>query len=123
MCLVLIAYKAHTGYPLIIAANRDEFYQRPARSARFWDDHPQILGGRDLKLGGTWMAVDRCGRMAAVTNYHEPSEQKQGLRSRGFLVTDYLFSDALPYDYLLKLSGHVDEYDQQRRPGLSLAQG
>jgi len=111
MCLVLIAYNTHPNYPLIIAANRDEYYQRPTRSACFWDDHPQILGGRDLKLGGTWMAIDRSGRMAAVTNYREPSEQKENLRSRGFLVTDYLLSNVHPYDYLLNLSGHVGEYD------------
>lgn len=111
MCLVLIAYKAHPGFPLIIAANRDEFYQRPASGACYWDDHPQILGGRDLKLGGTWMAVDRRGRMAAVTNYREPSEQKENLRSRGFLVTDYLFGETPAYDYLINVSEHVNEYD------------
>lgn len=111
MCLVLIAYKTHPDYPLIMAANRDEFYQRPARSACFWDDHPHILGGRDLKLGGTWLAVDRRGRVAAVTNYREPSEPQENLRSRGFLVTDYLFGEAAPYDYLSNLSEHVSEYD------------
>lgn len=111
MCLVLVAYKVHPGYPLVIAANRDEFYQRPASSARYWEDHPQILGGRDLQHGGTWMAVDRRGRMAAVTNYREPSERKQNLRSRGFLVTDYLFGDESPHSYLRTLSQRVREYD------------
>ena len=111
MCLVLIAYQSHPGYPLIIAANRDEFFQRPAHSARYWEDHPQILGGRDLRCGGTWMAVDRRGRMAAVTDYREPSEQKQNLRSRGFLVTDYLLGDDSAQDYLRELSAHINEYD------------
>ena len=111
MCLVLIAYKAHPGYPLIIAANRDEFYQRPARDACFWDDHPQILGGRDLRHGGTWLAVDRRGRLAAVTNYREHSARKENLRSRGFLVTDFLFGNDPPEDYLLVLAGRVGEYD------------
>ena len=111
MCLVLIAYKSHPRYPLIIAANRDEFFQRPAHSAGYWQDHPQILGGRDLKCGGTWMAVDNRGRVAAVTNYREPSEQKQNLRSRGFLVTDYLLGDDSPQDYLRNLSEHINEYD------------
>lgn len=111
MCLILIAYKTHPEYPLIIAANRDEFYQRPAQSAGYWEDHPQILGGRDLKCGGTWLAVDRRGRMAAVTNYREPSEQKQNLRSRGFLVTDYLCGTDSARAYLNSLVQHVTEYD------------
>lgn len=111
MCLVLIAYNVHPRYPVVIAANRDEFYQRPASPAQFWEDHPEVLGGRDLKQGGTWLAVDRRGRMAAVTNYREPSERKENLRSRGFLVTDYLFGGQSPQAYLSALSGHIDEYD------------
>ena len=111
MCLVLIAYKAHPRYPLIIAANRDEFYRRPACPAAFWPDHPNILGGRDLQHGGTWLAIDRQGRIAAVTNYREPSEPKQNLRSRGFLVTDYLFSRDTAQNYLHDLATRARDYD------------
>ena len=111
MCLVLIAYKVHPAYPLVIAANRDEYYLRPASPAGFWEDHPQILGGRDLQHGGTWLAVDRRGRVAAVTNYREPSESKQNLRSRGSLVTDFLFSHDTTQDYLNALAARVKEYD------------
>ena len=111
MCLVLIAYKARPDSPLIIAANRDEFHGRPTRPAAFWDDHPDILGGRDLLHGGTWLAVDRRGRLAAVTNYREPAEPQPNLRSRGFLITDYLTGGAAPLAYLTDLAGRVREYD------------
>ena len=111
MCLVLIAYKSHPRYPLIIAANRDEFYNRPTRQAHYWEDHPQILGGRDLEKGGTWMAIDIQGRVAAVTNYREPSDKRGNLSSRGFLVTDFLFGKANPEKYLSALSTRVRDYD------------
>ena len=113
MCLVLIAYKTHPDFPLVIAANRDEFYRRPASPAAFWPDHPHILGGRDLLHGGTWLAVDRQGRLAAVTNYREPAvqNQNQSLKSRGLLVTDYLFSKDTAQDYLDDLAERVREYD------------
>ncbi len=55
MCLVLFAYKVHPVYPLIVAANRDEFFQRPTAPAHYWEDQPEILAGRDLEKMGTWM--------------------------------------------------------------------
>jgi uncharacterized protein with NRDE domain len=66
MCLVLFAYDPQSRHPLVVAANRDEFYARPARSAHFWDDPPDILAGRDLSAGGTWLGVSRSGRFATV---------------------------------------------------------
>ena len=89
MCLIVLAWRAHPDFPLLVAANRDEFHARPAAPAEFWSDHPEILAGRDLEARGTWMGVSRNGRFAAVTNYRggtEPSAK----HSRGALVTGYL---------------------------------
>lgn len=92
MCLVLLAYRACPGYRLVLAANRDEFHERPTAPARWWDD-PPILAGRDLRAGGTWLAVDRLGRLAAVTNYRDPSVANPHAASRGALPVDFLASD------------------------------
>jgi uncharacterized protein with NRDE domain len=99
MCLILLAWRAHAAYPLVVAANRDEFYARPSSAAAFWNDRPAILAGRDLEAGGTWMGVDRNGRFAAVTNYrgaHEPS----AAHSRGALVTGFLQDGRAPAAYM-----------------------
>lgn len=71
MCLIVLAYQVHPRYPLIVAANRDEFRERPAHTAHFWDDAPWILAGRDLHAGGTWMGITREGRFAALTNHRD----------------------------------------------------
>jgi uncharacterized protein with NRDE domain len=92
MCLILIALESHPAFSLILAANRDEFYDRPSAVAGFWADAPWILGGRDLKAGGTWLGVDRRGRLAAVTNYRQGQREPAASRSRGHLVSDYLIS-------------------------------
>ena len=89
MCLLLAAHERHSDYRLIIAANRDEFYDRPAAAAAFWDDHADILGGRDLQGGGTWLAVNRAGAFAAITNVRRPTSN-DAPRSRGLIVNDYL---------------------------------
>lgn len=97
MCLVLLAWRAHPDFPLVVAANRDEFHARPAAPAEFWSDHPDILAGRDLEARGTWMGVSRNGRFAAVTNYRggtEPSAK----HSRGALVTGFLLDGAFRID-------------------------
>jgi uncharacterized protein with NRDE domain len=90
MCLILIAFDSHPEYSLIVAANRDEFYDRPTAPAEFWSDSPEVLGGRDLKVGGTWLGIDRSGRFAAVTNYRQGQREAVAPRSRGHLVSDYL---------------------------------
>ena len=69
MCLIVLAWRVHPEFALIVAANRDEFHGRPALPAAFWDDEPTILAGRDLEARGTWMGVSRGGKFAAVTNY------------------------------------------------------
>ncbi len=90
MCLILIALDSHPDYSLVVAANRDEFYDRPSAVAAFWADSPWILGGRDLRAGGTWLGIDRLGRFAAVTNYRQGQRKPTAPRSRGHLVSDYL---------------------------------
>jgi len=100
MCLILLALDVHPQYELIVAANRDEFYDRPSAVAGFWADAPWILGGRDLKAGGTWLGVDRRGRFAAVTNYRQGEREPATPRSRGYLVSDYLISGIEPRDHI-----------------------
>ncbi|MBU8880581.1 NRDE family protein [Bacillus sp. FJAT-29790] len=100
MCLILFAYKKHPKYKLIVAANRDEFYERPTASAYFWEDHPHILAGRDLEKMGTWMGVTSGGRFAALTNYRDPKEITAEKRSRGELVAGYLKGSLQPREYL-----------------------
>jgi uncharacterized protein with NRDE domain len=100
MCLILFAWRAHPDYRLVLAANRDEFHERPTQAADFWPHQPGLLGGRDLQAGGTWLGVTRSGRFAAVTNYREPLQPETPLeRSRGELVTDFLAGDQTPLDH------------------------
>ncbi len=96
MCLIAIAYKAHPHYPLIVAANRDEFRQRPTERAHFWPDAPEILAGRDLRAGGTWLGITRKGRFAAITNYRDMRRTQPDGPSRGALVRDALEHDIDP---------------------------
>src|SRR5690349_1948448 len=93
MCLILTALDSHPDYALVVGANRDEFYDRPTSAATFWPESPSILGGRDLKAGGTWLGIDRRGRFAAVTNYRQGEREPAAPRSRGLLVRDYLATD------------------------------
>ena len=90
MCLILLAINSHPRYPLIIAANRDEFYARPTQPLHWWQEAPQLLGGRDREHGGTWLGIARDGRLAAVTNYREGGSNQLGRPSRGHLPLDYL---------------------------------
>jgi uncharacterized protein with NRDE domain len=94
MCLILLAWRQHRDYPLVVAANRDEFHDRPASRAAFWEDQPDVLGGRDLRARGTWLAVTRGGRFAAVTNYRGGTEPGAE-HSRGSLVTRFLAGAAV----------------------------
>jgi uncharacterized protein with NRDE domain len=118
MCLILFAYKVHPVYKLIVAANRDEFYKRPTAPAQFWEDHPEILAGRDLEKMGTWMGVTRTGRFAALTNYRNPKEISEGKRSRGELVADALLHKGNVKDYMKPLIEKKDLY-----PGYNLLVG
>lgn len=98
MCLIAVAHLTSPRWPLVIAANRDEFFARPARAAHFWDDAPDVLGGRDLRAGGSWMAVTRGGRFAMVTNVRGFPEPHDAM-SRGTLVAEFVRGDAAPLEY------------------------
>ena len=108
MCLVVLAFDSHPDFSLIVAGNRDEFHARPTQDARWWPDDKNILGGRDLLAGGTWLAVHRNGRFATVTNYRDAEAKSGKLRSRGHLVTEFLQSGLSPIDYLQNIDG--DDY-------------
>src|SRR5690606_22182322 len=103
MCLVLFAYQAHPVYKLIVAANRDEFLQRPTAQAHFWEDEPNLLAGRDLEKMGTWMGVTKSGRFSAITNYRDPNEITEGKQSRGQLVKDALTFHGEIAEYMKRL--------------------
>jgi len=92
MCILLVAYRQHPVYDLIVAANRDEFYQRPSAAARFWPQHPQVLAGRDETAGGTWLGINQRGYFAAVTNLRGGGGARDGY-SRGHLVRDFLLQE------------------------------
>lgn len=111
MCLILFAYRAHPRYRLIIAANRDEWFRRPAAAAQFWADLPHVFAGRDLEQGGTWMGLSRTGRFAALTNYREPSSRNPSAPTRGKLVSEYLAIGSDPIRYLESLQADADRYN------------
>lgn len=92
MCLIVVALDVAPRYPLLIAANRDEQHARPTEVAAWWSERPHTLAGRDLQAGGTWLAVDRRGRIAAVTNIRDP-QARAAPASRGALVADYVSGD------------------------------
>ena len=103
MCLIVLAWRIHPGFPLVVAANRDEFHARPAAAAAFWKDRPGILAGRDLQAKGTWLGVARNRKFASVTNYpgaHDPGAAE----SRGALVTRFLENGVSPAAYMSELS-------------------
>jgi len=103
MCLILFAWRCHPEYPLIVAANRDEFYRRSTAAAHWWPEQPDLLAGRDLEAQGTWMGVTRRGRFAAVTNVREPQLVLPSALSRGELTRDYLESDTEEQDFSRQL--------------------
>lgn len=111
MCLILLAWQARSDFPLVLAANRDEFYARPSAPAQFWDEHPGVLAGRDLEKGGTWLAIGRSGRLAAVTNYRDGRNPRLGRRSRGELVSKFVTDTAPPLRYLETLRPIQSEFD------------
>ncbi|XP_025947682.1 transport and Golgi organization protein 2 homolog isoform X4 [Apteryx rowi] len=116
MCILLFKFDprpvSKNAYRLILAANRDEFYLRPSKSADFWDGSNEILSGLDMeegKEGGTWLGISKKGKMAALTNYMQPKIDKNA-KGRGALVTNFLTSSDLDsYSYLKKVSveGHL----------------
>lgn len=109
MCVIFIAFEKHPKYPLLLLANRDEFYNRPTARAAFWEDFHDIYGGRDLVGLGTWLGVNKNGRFAAVTNYRDPAGE-HGTRSRGDLTADFLKSETPAREYLGSIQKHAAEF-------------
>lgn len=107
MCLIVLAHRASPRYPFLLAANRDEDYERPAHDARFWADAPHVLGGRDALHGGSWLAVSRAGRFAAVTNLRGAEPRA---RSRGALVSAFVTTDIDIHAYAGDVARHAEEY-------------
>jgi uncharacterized protein with NRDE domain len=111
MCLILFAWQAHPRYPLVVAANRDEFHDRPTAAAEFWEESPDILAGRDIQAGGTWLGVSRSGRFAAISNYREPLYKASPLEySRGHLVRDFLLDDSTPASHAKQVQTLGEHY-------------
>jgi uncharacterized protein with NRDE domain len=111
MCLIVFAWKVLPGMPLIAAANRDEFYARPAAAANWWEEAPHVYAGRDLRGSGTWQGITREGKFAALTNIRAPSERRSDAPSRGALVADYLRGALDPADYIAALAALPDDYN------------
>ena len=111
MCLIVLAYRCHPEFPLIVAANRDEFFQRPTAAADFWPDHPDVLAGRDLEQSGTWMGVNRNGRFAALTNVRDPKSMQPLAKSRGLVVADFLAGNAAPQNFIDQLKHNRGQYN------------
>lgn len=115
MCLIVFAWQVVPGAPLIAAANRDEFYDRPASAAGTWPEHPQVFAGRDLKGGGSWMGITQDGpdgpKFAAVTNIRGPQERRTDAPSRGALVADYLAGELTAAQYVERIAAGSDAYN------------
>ena len=100
MCLILFSYQANDEFPLVVAANRDERFQRATRLAQFWPETPSLLAGQDLEAGGTWLGITRNGRFAAITNFRGLSAtQTSNPLSRGHLTSQFLLSTQAASDY------------------------
>ncbi len=111
MCLIAFAYRVHPEYPLIVAANRDEYYARPTAPAARWHDHPEVYAGRDMEGGGTWMGITRAGRFAALTNHRSLAQRHASPRSRGILVADFLSHRETLGDYAGKVAAQAHEFN------------
>lgn len=111
MCLILFGFRAHRHFPLVVAANRDEHYSRPAAPAGFWADHTDVYAGRDLEKGGTWMGINTNGRFSAITNYREGQAGPVAPRSRGELVSGFLAGDAAAPDFFSTAAKFANEYN------------
>ncbi|MBY4676890.1 NRDE family protein [Marinobacterium arenosum] len=110
MCLIAFSYRQHPDFPLILIANRDEFYARPSLPLGFWSEHDHILGGRDLEQDGSWLALNRDGKLAAVTNHRDGRNRPTDKRSRGHLIRDYLVGEQSAAEFALALQRQGHHY-------------
>jgi uncharacterized protein with NRDE domain len=111
MCLIVFAYKSHPKYKFIFAANRDEFYNRPSEQADYWKDNSELLAGKDLQAGGTWMGITKQGRFAAVTNYRDLKNIKENAPSRGMLTLDFLNDNISAEKYYKNIKPSLQDYN------------
>lgn len=112
MCLIGFLYRVHPDYPILLASNRDEFYQRPTARADWWQDVPNLLGGRDLEAGGTWIAIHRDGRFGCITNYRDLRiPLKERAPSRGELIPNFLKGQQSAETYLSDLDQRAGDYN------------
>lgn len=115
MCLILFAWNSHPDYSLVVAANRDEFYERPSHPLKWWDEDKSILAGKDaadvIGTSGTWMGLSKSGKFSALTNIRAPSEKNPLLRTRGELTTHFLKSPLSPSDYVKSASKISQKYN------------
>jgi uncharacterized protein with NRDE domain len=111
MCLIFISVNDHPKYKLIVAANRDEFYQRKTAAVSEWHDHPGVIGGRDMEAQGTWMAMTKGGKIGMVTNYRDLKNINPSAPTRGQLVTDFLFNDYDTESYLKEIHLKASQYN------------
>lgn len=111
MCIAYLSLGMNSGWPVLIAANRDEYHDRPALPARPWPEAPHVIAGKDLTAGGTWLGLTRTRRWALLTNFRDPGRQRDGLVSRGRLVSDFLLGDMPAEEYTKYIYEHADQYN------------
>ena len=115
MCLILFAWKSHPDYPLVVAANRDEFYERDTEGISWWPEHPHVLAGRDradvLGSPGTWLGFTKTGKFAALTNVRAPSEKNPDSRTRGELSLMYLAGNVSPTNFIQENVKRFQQYN------------
>jgi uncharacterized protein with NRDE domain len=111
MCLIVFANNILDDYKLIFAANRDEFYNRPSEQADFWEEYPELLAGKDLQAGGTWMGITKQGRFAAITNFRDLKNHRNEAPSRGNLTLDFLINNISPEEYYRRLKSTLNDFN------------
>ena len=115
MCLILFAWNSHPDYSLVVAANRDEFYERDTEGVSWWPEHPHVLAGRDradvVGSPGTWLGFTKTGKFAALTNVRAPSEKNPDARTRGELSLMYLTSNDRPAEFVQSNSKRFSLYN------------
>ncbi len=114
MCTLFVSWKTHEKYPLIVAANRDEFYERETTRLDWWEENPEILAGKDLEAGGTWMGINKKGKWGVITNYRKFPPEQSYQSSRGELIKLFLNEDMSTsefQDFLVKTASNYDGYN------------
>ena len=111
MCTTLLSLFNHKKFPIIIASNRDEFYDRPTKNLNFWKDHPNIIGGIDEKYLGTWLGISKNGKIGLLTNYRDPKNHRSKAKSRGILLRKFLTENISNNDFIDLLKKDKDQYN------------